>query len=109
MKAISAVTIFLVATLVAALVVPQDAQAAPKLGDQVTITACPHAGIFAACLMIKDADGTLYNITAANPKPPLDGRMIRLRAKVTDKLSMCGAGFVLEAIRWTPTRQKCPN
>jgi hypothetical protein len=29
--------------------------------------------------MINGSDGTVYNITSATPRPPLDGRMIRLR------------------------------
>jgi hypothetical protein len=35
--------------------------------------------------------------------------MIRLRATVTDKLSACLQDIVLDRIRWTPVRQKCPN
>jgi hypothetical protein len=71
--------------------------------------ACPHAGVTAPCLTISGPDGTLYNITGAIPKPPLNGRMIRLRATVTDKMSACLQGIVLDRIRWTPVRQKCAN
>jgi hypothetical protein len=83
------------------------AAAAPSAGERVSVMACPYAGVTAPCLMIKGADGSIYNITAAAPKPPLNGRMIRLRATVTDKLSACAQGTVLERIRWTPVRQKC--
>jgi hypothetical protein len=86
-----------------------SAQAAPQAGERVALTACPHAGITAPCLTINGADGTLYNITGAAPKPPLNGRMIRLRATVSDKLSACLQGIVLDRIRWTPVRQKCTN
>ena len=58
--------------------------------------------------MIIGADGTVYNITSANPKPPLDV-MIQLRGTVTDKLSACNQGLVLDNINWTPTQQKCAN
>jgi hypothetical protein len=85
------------------------AQAAPQVGERVALAACPHAGITAPCLTVNGADGTLYNITAAIPKPPLNGRMIRLRATVSDKLSACLQGTVLDRIRWTPVRQKCAN
>ena len=73
----------------------EGAEAAPKVGDKVTLTACPAPGVTAPCLMIKGGDGTLYNITGANPKPPLDGTMIHLRGTVSDKLSMCAQGTVL--------------
>jgi hypothetical protein len=85
------------------------AQAAPQVGERIALTACPHAGITAPCLTINGADGTVYNITGAAPKPPLDGRMIRLRATVSDKLSSCVQGIVLDRIRWTPVRQRCTN
>jgi len=85
------------------------AQAAPKPGERVTVTACPYAGVTASCLMINSSDGTVYNITGAGPKPRLGTRMIRLRGTVSDKMSMCNQGIVLDRIRWTRTRQKCPN
>jgi hypothetical protein len=85
------------------------AQAETKRGERVSVTACPFPGVTANCLMIRATDGTIYNITAASPRPRLSGRMIRLRGTVTDKLSICGQGIVLERIRWTRTRQRCPN
>ena len=85
------------------------AMAAPKGGERVTITACPFSGVTANCLMVRSADGTIYNITAASPRPRPGVLMIRLRGVVTDKFSMCGQGLVLERIRWTRTRQRCPN
>ena len=94
---------------VAAVLIAGAAQAAPQVGERIALTACPHAGITAPCLTITGADGTVYNITGATPKPPLNGRMIRLRATVSDKLSACLQGTVLDRIRWTPVRQKCTN
>jgi hypothetical protein len=97
------------ALLLAAVLVSAPVQAAPLVGDRIALTACPHAGVTAPCLTINGTDGTVYNITAATPKPPLNGRMIRLRATVSDKLSACLQGRVLDRIRWTPVRQKCTN
>jgi hypothetical protein len=98
------------ATLLAgALLLPPAAQAAPTMGARVALTACPRQGTLPSCLMINGGDGTVYNITGAAPRPPLDGRMIRLRAIVTDRLSACLQGTVLDRIRWTPVRQKCAN
>ncbi len=95
--------------LCAALLASWPAQAAPKRGDRISVTACPIPGATAACMMIRAADGTVYNITAASPNPRPSGRMIRLRGTVTDKASLCGQGVVLERIRWTRTRQRCAN
>jgi hypothetical protein len=92
-----------------AVLLPASAQAAPQPGERVTIFACIFAGVTGNCLMIKDRDGTVYNITAVNPKPRRLDRMIRLRGTVTDKASLCGQGVVLERIRWTRTRQPCGN
>ncbi len=97
------------AVLLAGGLISATAQAAPQVGFRVALIACPHAGVTAPCLTINGPDGSLYNITAANPKPPLNGRMIRLRATVSDKLSACMQGIVLDRIRWTPVRQKCTN
>jgi hypothetical protein len=96
-------------TLCAALLASWPATGAPKRGDRISVAACPFAGVTATCLMIRAGDGTIYNITAAAPKPRLGGRMIRLRGTVTEKASICGQGIVLERIRWTRTRQPCAN
>jgi hypothetical protein len=88
--------------------VPLAAGAAPPVGTQVSVRACPYAGVTDPCLMINGADGTVYNITSASPKPP-PGGMIRLRGTVTDKLSACIQGTVLDGITWRALRRKCPN
>jgi hypothetical protein len=85
------------------------AEAAPKTGTRITVIGCPYAGVTASCLMIKSGDGTVYNVTGITPKPRASGHMIRLRGTVTDKLSMCTQGIVLDRIRWTRTRQRCTN
>jgi hypothetical protein len=95
--------------LSALLLASSPASAEPKRGARVSVTGCPFAGVTANCLMIRAPDGTIYNITAASPRPRLSGRMIRLRGTVTDKVSICGQGIVLERIRWTRRRQRCPN
>ena len=74
----------------------------------MSVLACARAGVEAKCLVITGADGSVYNITSANPKPPLDVK-IQLRGTVTDKLSACNQGLVVENITWTPTQEKCGN
>jgi hypothetical protein len=80
-----------------------------KRPGRVSITGCPYAGVTATCLMIKATNGRVYNITAIAPRPRPSGRMIRVRGTVTDKMSICGEGIVLDRIRWTRTRQLCPK
>jgi hypothetical protein len=85
------------------------AQAAPKVGQRVTVSGCIHAGTPATCLMIKGADGTVYNVSALSPRPRSLDRVIRVRGTVTDKVSICNQGIVLDRIRWSRTRQRCPR
>jgi hypothetical protein len=96
------------AALVVAALLSSSALAAPKPGESVSVAACARPGVEASCLMINGADGTVFNITSANPKPPRDV-IIQLRGTVTDKLSACNQGVVLDNINWTATQQMCPN
>jgi|APDOM4702015159_1054818.scaffolds.fasta_scaffold177808_2 hypothetical protein len=95
--------------MVALGMVTLPAQAAPNVGQRVTFSGCMFAGTPATCLMIKSPDGTVYNINALNPRPRALDRVIRVRGTVTDKVSICNQGIVLDRIRWSRTRQRCPN
>lgn len=97
-----------VAALCAVLLTSSGSVAEPRRPERVSITGCPYPGVTATCLMIRAANGTVYNISAVLPRPRQSGRMIRLRGTITDKLSACGQGIVLDRIRWTRTRQRCP-
>jgi hypothetical protein len=83
--------------------------AAPSVGQRVSVTGCAFPGVTATCLMIKGADGTVYNITGVSPRPRTLERVIRVRGTVTDKMSICNEGIVLDRIRWSRTRQQCRN
>jgi len=96
-------------TILAWLATVSAAYAEPKVGERVAVTACPYRGVVATCTMIAAADGTVFNISGANPVPRLMGRMIWLRGTVTDKASVCGQGMVLDRIRWTRLPRRCPN
>ena len=98
----------IIAGLVVVALTSSSALAAPKPGENVSVAACARPGVEASCLMINGADGTVFNITSANPKPPREV-IIQLRGTVTDKLSACNQGVVLDNINWTATEQKCPN
>jgi hypothetical protein len=98
-----------VVALSAAMLTSFSGSAETRRPERVTVAACPYAGVTASCLMIKSADGTVYNISAVSPRPRDSGRVIRFRGTVTDKASACGQGIVLDRIRWTRTRQRCPR
>jgi hypothetical protein len=85
------------------------AQAATAVGQRVTFSGCVFMGSPDTCLMIKSPDGTLYNVNAITPRPRALDRVIRVRGTVTDKASVCNQGIVLDRIRWSRTRQRCPN
>lgn len=89
-----------------ALSVPVAPLAAP--GDNVSVRACARAGVEANCAVITGEDGSVYNISAASPKPPFSVK-IELRGTVTDKISACNQGLVLERITWTATEERCGN
>jgi hypothetical protein len=90
---------------------PVTTQAAPKksIGERIAVTGCAYPGPAAACLLLKDADGTVYNISSVSPWPRPIGRMIALRGTITARPSACGQDTVLDRIRWTRLRQKCPS
>jgi hypothetical protein len=97
------------AVLCAALLTSLVAFAESKRQERVAVIGCSYPGVTANCLMIKAANGTVYNISSIGPRPRQSGRMIRVRGTVTDKVSVCGEGIVLDRMRWTRTRQQCPN
>jgi hypothetical protein len=85
------------------------ALAESKRQEHIAVTGCPYPGVTASCLMIKGTNGSVFNISGISPRPRTSGRMISVRGIVTDKMSICGEGVVLDRIRWTRTRQRCPN
>ena len=89
--------------------VPLPAQAATAVGQRVTFLGCVFTATPDTCLMIKSPEGTLYNVNAITPRPRALDRVIRVRATVTDKASACNQAIVLDRIRWSRTRQHCPN
>jgi hypothetical protein len=102
-----AVTAALALTAVLSVQARAQPSVPPGAPQRVIITGCPYAGVTASCLMIKTSEGRVYNITGMTPRPRATDRMIRLRGTVTDKLSMCNEGIVLDRIRWTRVRQQC--
>jgi hypothetical protein len=71
--------------------------------DDVTVSGCPQAGVEAGCITITaGTGGTVYNITAAMPRP-----QIGLGGTVSGTLnigvaSFCQQGIVLSPATWKP-------
>ena|SRR6185295_14695807 len=100
-----------VSRAMAAAVLLASALASPAYaqGKKVTVTGCPYPGVLATCLMIKDKDGAVYNITGANPRPELYDVAIIVTGTVSSKLSICNQGAVLDEIKWDRTKMRCPK
>jgi hypothetical protein len=79
----------------------------PAKPKTVSVTGCATKGVPEFCTMIKGPKGANYNISGANPTPPI-GKKIRLKGTVADKMSPCG-GTVLDDIKWMPVRGACPK
>lgn len=73
----------------------------------VAVEGCPVAAVEAGCLMLRAADGQLYDITAATPPPALDGRTIRLTGGPSDAMSFCMQGARLADITWSYAGHTC--
>lgn len=75
--------------------------------DAVAVQGCPIAGVEAGCVMVVAPDGQTYDITAAAPKPALDGRPIRLTGTRSGEMSSCMQGTRLTGIAWSYTAGNC--
>ena len=93
--------------LVACSLAGQPAQAQ---GAQVNVLGCVRPGLIPSCLYIRDnATGQSYQINAASPRPdPAQRLVVRLRGIVANKVDMCMEGPILEKIRWSYTKMRCP-
>jgi hypothetical protein len=89
---------------------------------EVHIKACIYSGVELGCLLIKDPkDGKVYNITSAPAQPAKPGAtaekpkpgslVIDLYGNVCkDCVSTCMQGqSILKDIKWSYTKQRCPE
>lgn len=75
--------------------------------EDVTVTGCAAAGVEASCIVLK-ADGKTYDITAAQPAP-FPGTYGTITGTVTDKVSTCQQGVVVDPAVWqVETGKQCP-
>jgi hypothetical protein len=83
------------------------AMAAPALAEEITVSGCAAAGVEASCVILKDGDKT-YDISAAQPAP-FPGTYGTLKGTLTDKLSTCQQGVVVDPAIWeVETGKQCP-
>ncbi len=87
----------------AAVLLALAALALPAAGraEEVTVSGCAQPGVEAGCIVLKAEDGTLYNITAAVPKPE-PGVAGTVTGTVSQAASTCMQGTVLSPATWQP-------
>lgn len=99
----SSEAVFVRLPVLAAGLVVLAALAAPTAGraEEVTASGCVAAGVEAGCMVLQAEDGTLYNVTAAEPKPE-PGAAGTVTGTVSSGVSLCMQGITLSPATWTP-------
>jgi hypothetical protein len=76
--------------------------------EDVTISGCASAGVEANCIILKTDDEKTYDITAAQPAP-VPGTYGTVKGTLTDKLSTCQQGPVIDPAAWeVEAGKECP-
>ena len=75
--------------------------------EDITVSGCAAVGVEGNCIIL-EADGKTYNITAAQPAPA-PGTYGTVKGTLTDKVSTCQQGVVVDPAIWEvePGKQ-CP-
>lgn len=84
------------------------AMTVPVLAEEITVSGCAAAGVEADCIILKADDGKTYDMTAAQPAPA-PGTYGRLTGMLTDRISICQQGMIVDPALWEvePGKQ-CP-
>ncbi|MGE0007425.1 MAG: hypothetical protein AB7S92_17785 [Parvibaculaceae bacterium] len=83
------------------------AMAAPALAEEITVSGCAAAGVEANCIILRTGDRS-YDITAAQPAP-VPGTYGTVKGTLTDKLSTCQQGPVIDPAAWeVEAGRQCP-
>jgi hypothetical protein len=75
---------------------------AASRAEEVTVSGCPEPGVEAGCIVLMAENGTLYNVSAAEPKPEI-GVVGTATGMVSQAASLCMQGIVLKPATWAPT------
>lgn len=84
------------------------AMTVPAFAEEITVSGCAAVGAEANCIILKADDGKIYDITAAQPAPA-PGTYGRLKGVLTDRMSVCQEGMIVDPALWEvePGKQ-CP-
>ena len=77
--------------------------------DRVVVAGCPVPGAEAGCLVLRAADGKLYDLAGARQRPPVNGRGIRITGTRAERFSYCQQGEALAEVTWEATGTLCPG
>jgi hypothetical protein len=77
--------------------------------DRVVVAGCPVPGAESGCLVLRAADGKLYDLAGARQRPPLNGRGIRITGTRASRFSYCQQGEALAEVTWETTGTLCPG
>ena len=81
---------------------------AASRAEEVTVSGCPQPGVEAGCIVLTAPDGTVYDLSAAAPKPAV-GVAGTATGTVSQGVSLCMQGIVLKPATWTPeSGAACP-
>jgi len=83
--------------------------AAALAQQRVVAQGCPLPGVEAGCLVLRTHDGKFYDLSMANPRPPLNGRGVRISGVPGQRMSYCSQGEALSELSWEPTGTLCPG
>ena len=67
--------------------------------EEITVSGCAALGAEAQCIIL-ETGGKTYNITAAQPTP-MPGTYGTVTGTLSDKVSACQQGQVIEPASWT--------
>ena len=95
--------------LVLAVMLPAAFSAAALAQEKVVASGCPAPGTESGCLVLRSADGRVYDLAGARQRPPLNGRGIRITGTRAGRFSYCQQGEPLAEVTWEPTGTLCPG
>ncbi len=102
-------SILLAAAGAVVLAIPAGHAQAQGFGTRIVVDGCVTKGVEPGCLIVHDRGSTFtYNVSAAKPKPdPAHHFAVHVTGVVSDRVSFCMQGPVLEKITWAYTKTKC--
>ena len=83
--------------------------AAAVAQERIVAAGCPVPGTESGCLVLRAADGKVYDLAGARQRPPLNGRGIRITGTRAGRFSYCQQGEPLAEVTWETTGTLCPG